>query len=100
MEKEDVPAYLHYGSNSRVGDVVVSPDLGYVAYDKPIIAGGTHGFDPQLLDMHALFRAIGPAFSHTEIPHSETQTSMSLSVTLWASRPHPTMATSTRSRKF
>lgn len=68
-KKEDVPAYLHYGSNSRVGDVVVSPDLGYVAYDKPIIAGGTHGFDPLLLDMHALFRAIGPAFSHTEIPH-------------------------------
>lgn len=68
-KKEDIPAYLHYGTNSRVGDIVVCPDPGYVAYDKPIIAGGTHGYDPQLSDMHALFRAIGPDFQHTEIPH-------------------------------
>lgn len=68
-KKGSIPAYLHYGSNSRVGDVVVCPDLGYVAYDKPIIAGGTHGYDPQLPDMHALFRAIGPDFQHKEIPH-------------------------------
>jgi len=68
-KKEDIPAYLHYGTNGRIGDIVVCPDLGYVAYDKPIIAGGTHGYDPQLSDMHALFRAMGPDFHHTEVPH-------------------------------
>ncbi len=68
-KKEQVPAYLHYGTNNRVGDVVVCPDLGYVAYDAPVAAGGTHGYDPQLPDMHAVFRAIGPDFRHTEIAH-------------------------------
>ena len=28
-----------------------------------------HGFDPACLDMHALFRAMGPDFKHVEIPH-------------------------------
>ncbi len=68
-KKENIPAYLHYGSNSRVGDVLVCPDPGYIAYDKPFIAGGNHGYDPQLSDMHALFRAIGPDFQHIEVPH-------------------------------
>ena len=67
--KEDIPAYLHYGSNSRVGDIVVMPDIGYVVYEDPIEAGGQHGFDPTLSDMHALFRAIGPDFRHTSLPH-------------------------------
>ncbi len=67
--KQDVPAYLHYGTHPRVGDVVVSPDEGFVIYEKDIIAGGTHGFDPTLPSMHALFRAMGPDFRHTEIPH-------------------------------
>lgn len=67
--KKDVPEYLHYGSNSRVGDVVVMPDIGYVVYDKEIEAGGTHGYDPTLQDMHALFRAIGPDIRHGQLPH-------------------------------
>lgn len=67
--KTDVPEYLHYGSNSRVGDVVVMPDIGYVVYDKEIEAGGTHGYDPTLQDMHALFRAIGPDIRHEQLPH-------------------------------
>ncbi|MBQ4028911.1 MAG: alkaline phosphatase family protein, partial [Prevotella sp.] len=67
--KKDVPEYLHYGSNSRVGDVVVMPDIGYVVYDKEIEAGGTHGYDPTLQDMHALFRAIGPDIRHAQLPH-------------------------------
>ena len=67
--RKDVPAYLHYNSGSRIGDVIVLPDLGYVAYDKPIKGGGQHGYDPQLSDMHALFRAIGPDFNHISEPH-------------------------------
>ena len=67
--KGDVPEYLHYGKNTRVGDVVVMPDIGYVVYDKEIDAGGSHGYDPNLQDMHALFRAIGPDVYHAQIPH-------------------------------
>ena len=67
--KKDVPAYLHYGQNSRVGEIVVMPDIGYVVYDDEIEAGGTHGYDPTLQDMHAMFRAIGPDVCHSQIPH-------------------------------
>ena len=67
--KGDVPEYLHYGTHSRVGDVVVMPDVGYVVYDDEIIEGGTHGYDPTLQDMHALFRAIGPDIPHLRLPH-------------------------------
>lgn len=67
--KQDIPAYLHYGTSARVGDVVVSPDPGYVVYDGAITAGGTHGYDPTLQDMHAIFRAMGPDFRHVAAPH-------------------------------
>ncbi|MGI6242725.1 MAG: ectonucleotide pyrophosphatase/phosphodiesterase [Prevotella sp.] len=69
--KQDIPAYLHYGSNNRVGDIVVSPDIGYVIYDDAITPGGTHGYDPTLQEMHAVFRAIGPDFKHIALPHFE-----------------------------
>ncbi|MCH4147297.1 MAG: ectonucleotide pyrophosphatase/phosphodiesterase [Prevotella sp.] len=68
-KKQDIPAYLHYGENARVGDIVASPDLGFVVIDDTIKAGGNHGFDPTMQDMHALFRAIGPDFKHISIPH-------------------------------
>lgn len=69
--KQDIPAYLHYGTNSRVGDVVVCPDLGYVVYDGGVADNGNHGYDPYLQDMHAVFRAIGPDFKHQSLPHFE-----------------------------
>uniref|UniRef100_A0AB33JNT9 Ectonucleotide pyrophosphatase/phosphodiesterase n=1 Tax=Prevotella sp. GTC17262 TaxID=3236797 RepID=A0AB33JNT9_9BACT len=68
-KRSDVPAYLHYGTNPRIGDIVVCPDAGYLAQDSPVKGGGTHGFDPTVQDMHALFRAVGPDFPHTTLPH-------------------------------
>ena len=68
-KRNDIPKRLHYGTNSRVGDIVVDPELGYVIYDKPTDAGGAHGFDPAMNDIHALFRAMGPDFKNIEIPH-------------------------------
>lgn len=67
--KTEVPEYLHYGTSSRIGDVVVVPDIGYIVYEKPFDAGGTHGFDPNLLDMHTMFRAIGPDIPHQKLAH-------------------------------
>lgn len=67
--RQDIPAYLHYGSNPRIGDVVVCPDLGYAVYEGQPAEGGNHGFDPTLQDMHALFRAAGPDLKHLRLPH-------------------------------
>lgn len=68
-KRQEVPADLHYGTNDREGDVVVDPQLGWVVYHDSITAGGSHGFDPAYMDMHAMFRAVGPDFRHTSLPH-------------------------------
>ena len=67
-KKEDVPAYLHYGSNDRIGEIVVLPDIGWEC-DSYLAEWGSHGFDPEFNDMHALFRAVGPDFVQTVRPH-------------------------------
>lgn len=61
--KEDIPAYLHFGTNPRVGDIVVMPDLGWLV-DNKLEEWGSHGFDPQFSDMHAMMRAVGPDIEH------------------------------------
>lgn len=59
----DIPAYLAYGTNKNMGDVIVLPDVGWLFADKP--SGkqrGSHGFDHTAADMQVGFRAIGPDF--------------------------------------
>lgn len=68
-KKGEIPEDLCYGTNENCGDVIVSPDLGYIATDKVFSEGGKHGFDPGFNDMHALFRAVGPDFKNCEIKH-------------------------------
>lgn len=68
-KKGDVPEIFHYGTNRYCGDVIVSPDLGYIFTDGKVTAGGQHGFDPYFNDMHALFRAVGPDFRHMKFNH-------------------------------
>lgn len=61
-KKEQMPAYLNYGTSDRIGDIVVLPDLGWLFTDEPVIQQGTHGFDPEFSDMKVMFRACGPDF--------------------------------------
>lgn len=61
-KRADVPAYLHYGTNPRIGDVVVVPDVGWLFTDGRVPQGGSHGFDNTASDMQVGFRAIGPDF--------------------------------------
>ena len=62
-KKSEIPAYLHYGTNPSVGDIVVVPDLGWLVTDKTDFrVGGAHGFDPTYDDMQVMFRACGPDF--------------------------------------
>lgn len=60
--RQDVPAYLQFGSNVNIGDVVVNPDLGWIVDEKYSVTIGCHGFNPFESDMQVLFRAVGPDF--------------------------------------
>ena len=61
-KKEEIPAYLHYGTSNRIGDIIVAPDMGWEFRNTPRGGYGAHGFDPTDPYMHAIFRAVGPAF--------------------------------------
>jgi predicted AlkP superfamily pyrophosphatase or phosphodiesterase len=61
----EVPAYLNYGTNPRVGDIIVVADSSWaVSLNQPKkdFTGGTHGYDTRNTDIHAIFYATGPAF--------------------------------------
>ncbi len=64
--RRDVPAYLHFDSNARIGDPVVIPTGPYLirahAPEKPVAPPkGEHGYDPsKMQSMRAIFYAAGP----------------------------------------
>jgi predicted AlkP superfamily pyrophosphatase or phosphodiesterase len=67
--REDVPAHLHYNHGDRIPPVVLLADLHWTieertgwAHRRLTYPKGTHGWDPALADMGALFVAHGPAF--------------------------------------
>lgn len=69
-KKEDVPSYLHYGTNANIADIVALPDPGWVISDYNTVIPGNHGYDPQVSDMHVMFRAAGPDFKQGyTMPH-------------------------------
>ena len=77
-KRQDVPSYLHYGTNASIGDVVVLPDVGWLWMDSkpgndtaPLVRGGAHGFDNTAIDMQVGFRAIGPAFKQGYVKPQE-----------------------------
>lgn len=63
-KKTELPAYLHYGKNIRIFDIVCSAKPGWSIYweNSKYGNGGAHGYDPRFKDMHAVFYATGPAF--------------------------------------
>ena len=64
--RADLPERYHYSGNARNGDVIVVMDEGWSlrrAYDiRGIVRPrwGTHGWDPDLPSMRAVFLAMGP----------------------------------------
>lgn len=70
FRREDMPERLHFRSHRRIPPVVLIPDEGWmVVRETPRSDGArkaflkaTHGFDPALPSMGALFIASGPAF--------------------------------------
>jgi len=63
--KEDLPAYLHYGTHPRIPEIVLITDPRWItsvrqkamSYSK-----GDHGYDWKFRDMHSIFYAEGPSF--------------------------------------
>lgn len=62
--KAEVPAYLQYGFNENVSDIIVLPDMGWTFADYKLRLKGAHGYDPYGNDMQVMFRAEGPDFKH------------------------------------
>uniref|UniRef100_A0A672YMS2 Ectonucleotide pyrophosphatase/phosphodiesterase 7 n=1 Tax=Sphaeramia orbicularis TaxID=375764 RepID=A0A672YMS2_9TELE len=60
-KKEEVPARLHYSTHPRLLPLILIADPGYIIWllhnNK-----GDHGFDNEIMDMKAFFRAVGPDF--------------------------------------
>lgn len=61
-KKEEIPSEIQYGSSSRIGDIVVAPEVGWQFSDKPSWYMGAHGYFPADKDMQVVFRACGPDF--------------------------------------
>jgi alkaline phosphatase D len=64
-----VPKRLHYGKNPRTLDFILVADSAWsLNWDQRKYKGaGTHGYDNDNKDMHAIFYAIGPAFKSNYI---------------------------------
>lgn len=65
-KKHDVPSRLNYGTNPRIGELVILADstwsLGWGKPRNTYYTGGAHGWDNAKKDMHTIFYAMGPAF--------------------------------------
>ena len=66
-KKGEVPEQFVYGTNPRIGDLIVAPNIGtMVHFRSPEKAspalGGTHGYDNYQPEMEAIFYAAGPSF--------------------------------------
>jgi len=75
----EVPLYLNYGSNQRVGNLILVADSSWsvtLNHPKKPFTGGTHGYDIRNTDIHAIFYAVGPAFKRGYIQPSFQNTNI------------------------
>jgi len=72
--RSELPERWHYGSNPRIPPIVCQMREGWDALPRELVekrakqpGRGSHGFDPALLSMRALFIARGPAFAEGKV---------------------------------
>lgn len=70
--KGEVPARWHFNDHPRITEIVAVADEGWTIASRAMVArwrerdwthGGTHGYDPDLVSMGALFVAAGPGIA-------------------------------------
>ena len=63
-KKSGLPARWHYGTNSRIPEIVVVADSSWSVGTRPDASGikGAHGYDNSNSDMYSIFYATGPSF--------------------------------------
>jgi predicted AlkP superfamily pyrophosphatase or phosphodiesterase len=70
-KREDLPIRYHYGTHRRIPEIIVEADSAWglevkhkaqSSGQKELLGLGTHGYDPDNQDMHAIFYAAGPSF--------------------------------------
>ena len=65
----ELPERLHYGTNPRTLDIVIAAENHWSIFynDEEGYTGGTHGYDNDYKEMHAIFYAYGPNFKENEV---------------------------------
>ena len=70
-KKGELPERFHFGENSRTLDIFVTAENTWSVYfdEKSLEKSqkGTHGYDNEEIDMHAIFYAYGPAFKEAYV---------------------------------
>ncbi len=70
-KKGEVPGRFHFGENARTLDLFVTAENTWSVYfdEKSTEKSmkGTHGYDNEEMDMHAIFYAYGPAFKEAYV---------------------------------
>jgi predicted AlkP superfamily pyrophosphatase or phosphodiesterase len=68
-KKSELPEYFHFSNNPLIPDILIIADPGWTLISnkdeqwiKSYNSKGDHGYDPNFLDMHGIFLAIGPSF--------------------------------------
>ena len=66
-KRDSIPQRLHYGTHERIMELVTLRETNWsVSYRRrdnlERYNGGSHGYDPYDMQMHAIFYAVGPAF--------------------------------------
>jgi predicted AlkP superfamily pyrophosphatase or phosphodiesterase len=66
--RKSIPARWHYNTSEdifdRIGDIYILPNHPKVLGNAGHINPGTHGYDPEMKDMHATFYAWGPGIKN------------------------------------
>lgn len=64
--RDDVPLHYRYRTNDRIAPIVILMNEGYISdlHQFPYRQLGTHGYDPELQSMRAVFIASGTTFAN------------------------------------
>ncbi len=77
FRRSETPEHWHYRDHERIAPIVGVADEGWSLMRKASVSdtfarsvrrvGGSHGYDPSVKSMHALFVATGPAFRSSAV---------------------------------